>query len=325
MTSASRHDPFPIIEVDPESAQDMEQLGAKRKFWFRRDADGPKWLFKADERVAGAKLPDASSLVGIGEDWSEKVACEICQLLGIPHVHYEMAVEKGTGVPGVICPNIAAEPRVLVLGNQLMLDRDPAYPTDGEKKYGVREHTVRAVLETVAKLEQPPETFCTELPSQIETAVDVFVGYVMLDALIANQDRHHQNWAAIREQDRTRLAPTFDHGAALARNEPDPKREQRLRTNDQGFGMAAFAPRARSSFYQDGGKKPISTIEAFQWFAARRTSAAAAWLDRLAAATPRHFEAIVDRVPEGRMSAIAREFTTELLRINRNRLLDTRG
>jgi hypothetical protein len=41
--------------------------------------------------------------------------------------------------------------------------------------------------------------------------------------------------------------------------------------------------------------------------------------------TPRHFTAIIERVPEGRMSAIAREFTAELLRINHQRLLDARG
>jgi hypothetical protein len=61
--------------------------------------------------------------------------------------------------------------------------------------------------------------------------MDVFVGYVMLDALIAKQDRHHENWAAIRERERTSLAPMFDHGSTLVRNEPDTKRKRRLETN----------------------------------------------------------------------------------------------
>ena len=45
-----------------------------------------------------------------------------------------------------------------------------------------------------------------------------FVGYVLLDAWIANQDRHHENWGALRHGDELRLAPTFDHGASLVNN-----------------------------------------------------------------------------------------------------------
>ena len=48
------------------------------------------------------------------------------------------------------------------------------------------------------------------------TASDVFVGFILLDAWFANQDRHHENWGALRD-DVLRLAPTFDHGASLAR------------------------------------------------------------------------------------------------------------
>lgn len=321
MTHTESDTPFPIIEVDPELAQDMEQLGAKRKYWFHRDDGDTKWLFKADERVAGSKSGETPSVVGIGEDWSEKIASEICTVLGLPHVRYEMAVEKGTEVPGVICPNIAAAPQILVLGNQLMLERDPAYPSDNELKYGVREHTVDAVLETLASLQRPPDTLCENLPESIRTAEDVFLGYTMLDALIANQDRHHQNWAAIREGDRKFLSPTFDHGAALARNEPDVKRQRRLQTNDERFGIAAFAAKARSSFYTTGSKKAISTLEAFQQFAFRRPSAANVWIDRLSELTPRQFRSIVDRVPDGRMTDIAKDFTNELLQINLVRLL----
>ncbi|TWT73860.1 HipA domain-containing protein [Allorhodopirellula solitaria] len=199
MTYTESDTPFPIIEVDPGFAQGMGELRAKRKYWFHRDDGDASWLFKADERLAGAQAGETQGVGGVGEDWSEKIASEICVLLDIPHVRYEMAVEKGTGIPGVICQNIVAGRQILVLGNQLMLERDPAYPSDNELKYGVREHTVDAVLETLASLQRPPDAFCENLPESIQTAEDVFLGYTMLDALIANQDRHHQNWAAIRE------------------------------------------------------------------------------------------------------------------------------
>ena len=36
----------------------------------------------------------------------------------------------------------------------------------------------------------------TPLTDVVE-AVDVFVGYLMFDAWIANTDRHHENWALV--------------------------------------------------------------------------------------------------------------------------------
>ena len=161
---------FTIVEVDRDLAYDVEQLGTKRKFWFRRFEDeSVRWLFKAEERSTG-------------EDWAEKIACEICELLGIPHVHYELVMETASGTPGVVCPNIAAPPHTLVLGNQLLFERDASYPASDEKKYGVRQHSVDLVIEAVRKLDLPPSEYCNRLPSGIDSALGVFIGFAMLDA-----------------------------------------------------------------------------------------------------------------------------------------------
>ncbi|MGB7328738.1 MAG: hypothetical protein WBD31_27920 [Rubripirellula sp.] len=308
---------YTVVQVDRVWALDVEPVGAKRKFWYRPGgvADGDKWLFKADERIAGNQ-----DRIGTGEDWAEKVACEICSLLGIPHIKYELAVEVQSGVPGSVSRNFAAAPNVLVLGNQLMLERDPACPAHNAQKYKAREHTVDAVLETVAKLQPPPTKFCQRLPDGIVSASDVFVGYVMLDALIANQDRHHQNWGALRSEQVTQLAPTFDHGASLARNEPDVTRAKRLHGSDPGFGIVPFSEKARSSFY-DGGKKTLKTYAAFQAMADRKPDAAKRWLSRLSELSEIDFQSILDSIPAERMTAIAREFTLKLILVNLNRLL----
>ena len=69
---------FRIQPVDRRQREAMENLGTKPKFWF---SDGDRrMLFKAEER-------------GTGEDWAEKVACHLCELLGVPRVHYELAEE----------------------------------------------------------------------------------------------------------------------------------------------------------------------------------------------------------------------------------------
>ena len=186
---------FRILQVDSETAEAVETLGTKPKLWF----DNRRILFKAEAR-------------GTGEDWAETIASHLCELLGLPHVHYDLAEECSGGSfvrRGVVCENCVPDSECLVLGNQLLLARDPAYPAHHEQKYKVREHTVDAVVEIVRHLASLAGQWMADVPPGIQTALDVFVGYVLLDAWIANQDRHHENWGAIRG-DELRLAPTED-------------------------------------------------------------------------------------------------------------------
>lgn len=300
---------FRIHRVNRENQQALEQLGSKSKFWFH-DNDR-RMLFKAEER-------------GTGEDWAEKVACHLCKLLGLPHVHYELAkLYEGDRYlqPGVICETCSPAPLSLVLGNQLLLEHDPNYPVFGRQKFKVRAHTVQAVAEVILDLSPPSADWMASIPAGIETALDVFVGYMMLDAWIANQDRHHENWAAIRD-DELRLAPTFDHGASLARLLTDEERSRRLKTRDQNFTVEFFARRASSAFYnQSTDSDPLGTVEAFVAFARLAPAAARIWLDRMAGIPAESVHSILDEVPNERMSNITKEFTRKLLRINQERLL----
>jgi len=300
---------FPIIPVESQYGESTESQGTKRKFWFR-DTQGERILFKADDR-------------GTGEDWAEKLACELCHLLGLPHAHYDLAYEKQIDKPrpGVICKTIVLPTQELVPGNQFLLDRNPRYPRD--RKYQVREHTVDAVTSVLHSWNLPPQEFTQNLPGQIETALDVFIGYVMLDAWIANQDRHHENWAAIcNGAGEPLLAPTFDHGASLARNLTDKERKERLTTRDQNRQMPAFARRAKSAFYGSPHEtKPLSTLDAWQAFAQKHPNAKNAWLKRLCSISPETTETLLSQVPPQRMSETCREFTLQLLNENKRRLL----
>lgn len=300
---------FPIVPVDPTRAESLEQLGTKRKFWFN-DEQNRRILFKAEER-------------NTGEDWAEKLACEFCRLLGLPHVHYELAVEAGSGTPGVVCETCSPPPWSLVLGNQLLMERDPKYPVDDGRKYKkVREHTVDAVAEALTHLNLPPVGWLTDLPSGITSALDVFVGYVMLDAWIANQDRHHHNWAALRDGGELFLAPTFDHAAAMARNLMDQERVERLKTRDVNRQIPAFSRKARSAFHSSPtDAKPLGNFEAWREFAKLSELAERAWLRQLTLIRDEEIATLLGKIPDSRMSAVCREFTLKLLQENKNRLL----
>ena len=300
---------LPIHQVDRRRAEAVEPLGTKRKFWFTEN--DRRILFKAEER-------------GTGEDWAEVIACHLCELLCLPHVHYELAEEWDGNTyvqPGVVCETCAPAPISLILGNQLLLERDPAYPAE-ERKYRVPEHTVGAVADVVRRLAMPAHQWMKGVPSSIGSALEVFVGYILLDAWIANQDRHHENWAALRQGEELRLAPTYDHGASLARNISDTERKDRLGTKDQRRTVGHFAGRARSALYGDrNDAKPLGTLEAFLAFARLAPAAARVWLDNLAGITAEAIQAILAEVPPKRMSKIAKTFTLELLVQNQQRIL----
>jgi hypothetical protein len=156
--------------------------------------------------------------------------------------------------------------------------------------------------------------------------LDVFVGYVLLDVWIANQDRHHENWGAIRadpEDARRSLTPTFDHGAGLARNLEDSERAMRLATRDRNASIHAFVARGQSRIYKSAdASKPLLLLEAFQEFAERNPGAASIWLNQLRAVSTSDVSGILDNVPSERMSEVCRRFTLELLERNRLRLLE---
>jgi hypothetical protein len=143
----------------------------------------------------------------------------------------------------------------------------------------------------------------------------------MLDAWIANQDLHHENWGALRHGNELRLAPTFDHGAALARNLLDAEHEERLTTKDRNRTVATFAKRGRSAFYGSAADaRPLELREAFRAFAGQVPAAARAWLDRLATVNRDVLLGILVRVPHVRVSETCRRFTLELLLTNQRRL-----
>jgi hypothetical protein len=79
-------------------------------------------------------------------------------------------------------------------------DADKAYPR--ERFYRVRQHTLRLVLAIIRQTAIQSPLGWNPF-GNIESALDVFVGYLPLDAWIANQDRHHENSGFIVSPART--------------------------------------------------------------------------------------------------------------------------
>ncbi len=304
---------YPIETVDSQRAISYEQLGTKKKFWYEDD-EGRLKLFKAEER-------------GYGEDWSEKIVCELAGPLGIPRVHYDMALDIATKVPGVVCADFQMEGQQLVHGNTLLQVQDPKYPKNTLR---VASHTIDAVYEILRWLAPPELRWNKDSPAEMTNGAEVFCGYLLLDAWVANQDRHHENWAAIwdinaPQRDQFRLAPSYDHGSSLARNVSDKEKARRLRSTDSGYRIVTFARRARSKLFASAeDERPLRTLDAFLAFSRQVPEAATIWRDRLQRIKETTITKVLAEVPPNRLSAVGRDFTLQLLLENRRRILESR-
>ena len=105
-------------------------MGTKGKFWYRDTSYGMA-LFKKGRP-------------GTGEDWAEKVACELAQLMALPHAHYELATcGERRGVIGLSLVHGDAR---LVHGNEVLSSFVLDYGQDDARIYQQREHTLRRVV-----------------------------------------------------------------------------------------------------------------------------------------------------------------------------------
>jgi hypothetical protein len=302
------HNEFRIIVVTEEAYERSlsETMGSKYKFWFNHEKLG-FCLYK-------------QARLNTGEDWAEKIAAELCELLGLPHALYELA-ETWESECGVVSPSFVPKGGTLVHGNEILTPMVPNYPTFATYKEA-SQHTIDVVLRAIeeAHLSFPIDWI---VPSDLETPVDLFVGYLLLDAWIGNGDRHHENWGFVRNRATSALietmyiAPTYDHASCLGRELSDEKRQSR--------SAQAYVNKCLSAFYSSvDDRKPLKTFDVFSQVAHRYPKAADIWLNRLGNISSANTLEIFRRIPSHRLSPIAAGFAQEILELNRNRLLTLR-
>lgn len=281
----------------------MEQLGTKYKFWYL-DQDDQPWLFKQARE-------------GTGEDWAEKISAELCQLLELPHATYELASWKGNR--GIVTPSFNVRNGRLVFGNELLSYVISGYDT--ETNHRRQHHKVGRVFAYLGG-ENVRTPYGWDCPKDLTSAASVFVGYLMLDTLIGNQDRHDENWGIITVDGIHYLQPTFDHASSLGRNESDMARIDRMTTRDKNRSMDAYVERARSALYSATSTKPLSTLDAFISGARYDMPAAKYWLAKLKGLDDASMYDVIWRVDQARMSDDAKRFAFQMLRLNKQRILE---
>jgi hypothetical protein len=289
--------PF-ILEVDPSWRRGIEDMGSKPKFWFRyRDE---MWLFK-------------QARVNTGEHWAEKVASEIAELMGLPT--HEALIATYEGNLGCAVRSFLKPGQTLVHGNELMAGAIEGY--DKSKHRGQADHNFENIVATLERRFMPPV---------VRRNVSLrFIGYLMLDALVGNTDRHHENWGVVqkvtikdnRETKQLRialrigLAPTFDHASSLGRELLD---EARLRMLADPTALRRYIRKGTGGIFRDAeAKKGLAPIALAEIIAQSYPQFYEPWSKRIASLPVDFAKPLLDGIPDLYMSHAAKDFVLAFL------------
>ena len=297
------NEPSTVVDIAAWPASDAEFDGRVPKLWVE-DPSKTLWLFKQPSYT--------SSGLRQGEDWAEWISCRVASALGVPAASVEAAVRDSD--EGIISRNIAPPGWDLMLGSLALAEVVPAYAVD--RLPGRPGHSLSNIQLVLAGHLGPHHEICGPMD-----AFAVFAGILVLDALVANTDRHHRNWGVLRHGLQTkppRLAPAFDHGSALGYGLSDQKRRQLL----AGDGVERWAQRGRAREFQHDPNAGAVTLVEHAAAALRMISTADrdGWSQRLDEVSDDALQTIVLEAP--RLSEVQATFIVRLLAANRRRLLD---
>src|SRR5882672_7391934 len=175
---------YPIIQVAADSIIGDEQLGSKNKFWFSRD--GQKWLFKEGRE-------------NTGEDWAEKIAAALGDLVHVQTAQVELA--EFAGRRGSASKSFVGDGENLIHGNEILAGMILGY--DRARRLHQSDHTFANIIAAVQKL-----TEADEIASDVLT---ILASYLVLDALVCNTDRHHENWGFLARFEQTKPSAFLMH------------------------------------------------------------------------------------------------------------------
>ena len=197
-----------------------ETLGRDRKVWLRDPAVAADSLSREGDWLYKSVVIPAHGIPQ-GEDWAEKIVSELGRLLGVPCAEVDLAVRAGER--GLISRNVISDGWDRVLGAELMGIVVPNYQEGRNNPPGRPGHSPELIAEALLACGPPPGW-------DHLGAMGAFAGYLVLDAWVANQDRHDQNWAVMARSgsQELRLAPSYDHASSLAFSRLDSYRKKVL-------------------------------------------------------------------------------------------------
>ncbi|MUV38418.1 hypothetical protein JNUCC1_02256 [Lentibacillus sp. JNUCC-1] len=195
--------------------------GTRTKYWLLEpgtDSEhAAKYLFK---------IP----VEGTGGHWAEYIASKVGSELGFNTVEVELAINNG--VVGTISKNFRATTEEFYEGGDLFLARFEDF-----NRHSLRYYELPHIIDILSAYSLEKN----------------FIAFPFFDALIANNDRHCDNWGVLSGPRGIQLSPIYDNGSSLGFNEVNLKKRNML--TDMRM-LEGFCNRGKSSIGLPGRKKP---------------------------------------------------------------------
>ena len=326
---------YPIFQVSlPSDAFESNEFrGSRAKFWIQVPGKSNSWLLKFPRP-------------GVGEHWAEKVSYEIGNLMGINCARVELAryegqmdmfsqsdMHGGTHEPScqsqlaTICEDFISDAQ-----SRSDLSDKEAYTFHGSEilrmliegyninlQFGQREHNVKNIA---SALTTPMGVGSLNPMSFWDMELQTLVSYALLDGIIGNTDRHHENWmvAYIFDQNDARIEvlPSFDHASSLGRELTDQRRRQIIEADT----VLNYLHRGRGGVFVDSNRRrALSPLRLAQLLCRWRPDFTQAICARIADVSDEQIRLAIDKVPSEFMSDIAKEFAHRVIVTGRNELL----
>ena len=302
---------YPVIPIDIPP-REMEGRGSRRKFWIVRPDDQSDWLLKFPRP-------------GTGEHWAEKLAAEIGRLINVNTAHVELA-RAGLHL-ATICQSFLSRgdysyhsDRPVTNGFHGAEFLDLAIPRyDVNRVWSNRAHNIKNI--TAAIVHIAGVGGINPMPHW-DVMMEDLASYALLDGLIGNTDRHHENWMVAYVEDAGNIemyvAPSFDHASSLGRELLDERREQILSSD----GVLDYLKKGKGGVFVDYSRRHApSPLRVAQLLCRWKPELGRKWSERLNSVHETELRSVIDRVPHEFMSDTAKEFAYQVVVTSKSELL----
>ncbi|SPM33706.1 hypothetical protein MRAB57_1510 [Mycobacterium rhizamassiliense] len=294
---------FGVWDVSEWEIFSDETEGVEEKYWLIDPTTRQRWLFKP---------PVVKFDFQQGEDWAERVSTELARLISVPCADVELAHRDGRR--GSMSRYLAPPGWDLQPGKLMLAEFDPDYVSQAKGRPGHSLDRIASALRD-GRVDAPfgaPDGF---------SAFDVFAGYMVLDAWIANRDRHDDNWSILTPppgEANYRLCGSYDQSSSLGYNVNPNQRAQLL---SEPGGVRRWAAKGTAHRFEHGPQGPVTLIEHARAALSMCSPAAKTfWIDNIGRVRQDTVNDLLNSVPD--LSEQWRTFAIELLHINHGRLLD---
>ena len=236
------------------------------------------------------------------------MAAEVAQRVHFPAARVELA--EYLGRRGSASLSFVDEEESLVHGNEILAGHILGY--DRQKKMKQSDHTVDNIVAAVRSLVGGDVWFHEVLKD--------FARYLVLDALVCNTDRHHENWGFLAKfptndegklSMQFRMSPSFDHASSLGRELLEERAGAILASGD----VPTYARRGHGGIYwQQTDRRGANPLDLLELASGKFPNYFRDALSEVARTPVEHLLEIVDEVPNSVISEPSRAFAKALIR-----------